>query len=203
MTYGQPPHGGQGEPERDDQNSQPNHGHEQPQSGPYFGEQSSPPAYPAAGAYPGEYPGGYFPPPNLGAQDPKDLTLPLYGATLNQAVSRFFGNYATFSGRASKSEYWWATLASCLAVTGLVLLGAIAAAVIDTDEVSALFAIVLILFGLALTVPTISLAVRRLHDANLSGWLYLLSFIPLVNYFTWAVFGMLSTNPAGARYDAR
>lgn len=65
------------------------------------------------------------------------------------------------------------------------------------------FAIVLILFALALAVPTISLAVRRLHDANLSGWLYLLSFIPLINYFTWAVFGMLSTNPAGARYDAR
>ncbi|TDZ82109.1 Inner membrane protein YhaI [Mycobacteroides salmoniphilum] len=199
MTYGQPPHGGQGEPERDDENGQPNHGHEQPQSGPPFGEQFYPPAYPAAGGYSG----GYFPPPNLGAQDPKDLTLPLYDATLNQAVSRFFGNYATFSGRASKSEYWWATLASCLAVAALILLGAIAAAVIDIDAVSALFAIVLILFGLVLTVPTISLAVRRLHDANLSGWLYLLSFIPLVNYFTWIVFGLLSTNPAGARYDAR
>lgn len=199
MTYGQPPHGDQGEPERDDQNSQPDHGHDQPHSGPSFGEQPYPPAYPAAGAYPG----GYFPPPNLGAQNPKDLTLPLYDATLNQGVSRFFSNYLNFSGRASKSEYWWPILASFLVAVVVLILGSTAAAVLDSDAVSAGTGIVLGLFGLTLALPTISLTIRRLHDANLSGWLYLLSFIPLVNYFTWIVFGLLSTNPAGARYDAR
>ena len=39
------------------------------------------------------------------------LSQPLYGATLGQAVKRYFTKYATTSGRASRSEYWWATLA--------------------------------------------------------------------------------------------
>ena len=47
----------------------------------------------------------------LGATDPRDLTLPLYGATFGQAVARFFRSYARFSGRASRSEYWWVQLA--------------------------------------------------------------------------------------------
>lgn len=38
------------------------------------------------------------------------LNRPLWGATFGQAVSRFFRKYATFSGRASRSEYWWVAL---------------------------------------------------------------------------------------------
>jgi uncharacterized membrane protein YhaH (DUF805 family) len=56
------------------------------------------------------------------------LSQPLYGATLGQAVSRFFRKYATFTGRASRSEYWWMALAlflitlvpSALLTVGLV-----------------------------------------------------------------------------------
>lgn len=39
------------------------------------------------------------------------LSTPLYGATPGQAITRFFRKYATFSGRASRSEYWWVALA--------------------------------------------------------------------------------------------
>jgi hypothetical protein len=42
------------------------------------------------------------------------LDKPLYGATFGQAISRFFKKYATFSGRASRSEYWWWVLASAI-----------------------------------------------------------------------------------------
>ena len=35
------------------------------------------------------------------------LSAPLYGATFGQAIARFFKKYATFSGRASRSEFWW------------------------------------------------------------------------------------------------
>ena len=38
------------------------------------------------------------------------LDQPLYGASLPQAVGRFFRKFATFSGRASRSEYWWVYL---------------------------------------------------------------------------------------------
>lgn len=57
------------------------------------------------------------------------LSSPLYGATFGHAVSRFFRKYATFSGRASKSEYWWVALAffllglvpNVLTITGMVI----------------------------------------------------------------------------------
>ena len=39
---------------------------------------------------------------------PAPLDLPQYGATFGQAIARFWGKYTTFSGRASRSEYWWA-----------------------------------------------------------------------------------------------
>jgi len=54
---------------------------------------------------------------------------------------------------------------------------------------------------LAIALPSISVSVRRLHDANMSGWMYLLACIPILNYVTWIVFGVLSTNPEGARFD--
>ncbi|MGV0585656.1 DUF805 domain-containing protein [Mycobacteroides chelonae] len=197
MTYGQPQYGGHGEPERSE-GGQPNFGSGQPQGGPVFGEQPYPPAYPAGSGYAG----GFGPPPNPGAQNPRDLTLPLYGATFRQLVTRFFGNYATFSGRASKSEYWWPVLAAFLVFAVSIVLLAIVSAV-DIDAVTVIVGIVLVLFALALILPSVSVSIRRLHDANLSGWLYLLSFVPVVNYFTAIVFGLLNTDPAGARYDRR
>ena len=45
------------------------------------------------------------------ATDPHDLTLPLYGAPFGPALSRFFRSYVRFSGRASRSEFWWPVLA--------------------------------------------------------------------------------------------
>ncbi|SMX99480.1 Protein of unknown function (DUF805) [Brevibacterium aurantiacum] len=45
-----------------------------------------------------------------GAASPEDLSLPLYGASFGQAVKRFFKKYTHFSGRASRSEFWWMAL---------------------------------------------------------------------------------------------
>ena len=43
------------------------------------------------------------------------LELPYYGAPPVEAVKRVFQKYAVFSGRASRSEYWWWALASAVA----------------------------------------------------------------------------------------
>ena len=53
---------------------------------------------------------------------------------------------------------------------------------------------------LASIVPAIAVSARRLHDANLSGWLYLISLIPcgsIVLIVLWC----LPSKPEGARYD--
>jgi uncharacterized membrane protein YhaH (DUF805 family) len=142
------------------------------------------------------------------------LDKPLYGASFGQAVQRFFRKYATFSGRASRSEYWWAVLFLFLVnlliwIPGIALGVATGTPTIDSsgrDSVSpgpafVPFAILGILFFLAVIVPGIAVTVRRLHDANLSGLFYLLGFVPSVGGIILLVLTVLESRPEGARFD--
>jgi uncharacterized membrane protein YhaH (DUF805 family) len=82
------------------------------------------------------------------------------------AVASCFSQYATFSGRALRSEYWWWTL--------FVFLGSIATAIVN-DKVS-------FLFSLATLLPYLAVGARRLHDIGKSGWWQLVNFIPLLGW---------------------
>ena len=73
--------------------------------------------------------------------------LPTVG--FGEAISRGFTNYFTFSGRASRPEYWWWVLFT-------FLLGLIPFA------------------GLVTLIPTLAVTSRRLHDIGKSGWLQIL-----------------------------
>ncbi len=147
--------------------------------------------------------------PYNGASSPADLDRPLYGATMGQAVSRFFKKYATFSGRASRSEYWWLSLFMLIiAVVFGVLFGIIVAtsaqAMDDTGEIpgaAIALLVVMFLFGLATIVPTLALQWRRLHDANLAGPFYFLSFIPSIGGIIVFVLSVLPPKPEGRRFD--
>lgn len=144
------------------------------------------------------------------------LDQPLYGATFGQAISRFFRKYAVFSGRASRSEYWFVVL--FLALVGILIWvpGIVLGLATGTQTISSTtgrpttepgpiiipFVIVGILFYLGTLVPGIAVNVRRLHDANLSGLLYLLVLIPNVGGLVVLVLSALQSNPQGARFDA-
>ena len=84
--------------------------------------------------------------------------------TFSESIQTCFSKYADFNGRASQSEYWWFFL--------FILLVGIVASVISQ--------IVGGLFYLAILVPSIAAAARRLHDTDKSGWLLLIGIIPLV-----------------------
>jgi len=138
------------------------------------------------------------------------LSQPLYGATFGQAVQRFFAKYATTGGRASRSEYWWAALAVGLVnfVFAILLLVShgVSANTDGTFNFSPLGVVVLIiwiLFELAVIIPHISVSVRRLHDANLSGYLFLLILIPSLGGLIVFILALLPTNPAGSRFDVK
>ena len=99
--------------------------------------------------------------------------------------------YATFQGRAARSEYWWFVLFSI--IVGVVLIGlAIATgggAMMEGRDPSVLSMIFFGLYGifyLAIIIPSIAVAVRRLHDRNMSGWWFLgfmlLSLVPFVGF---------------------
>lgn len=81
--------------------------------------------------------------------------------SFTEAVKVCFQKYATFKGRASRSEYWWFTLFSSL--LGALGGGLESAMGSDGQALSALF-------GIATFLPTLSVSVRRLHDTNRSGW---------------------------------
>ena len=137
------------------------------------------------------------------------LWAPYYGAPIGAAIQRFFKKYAAFSGRASRSEYWWVALA--LGVIGLVLqiltgiLGAAGSTTTSTGTApgpGAFVGLILIfVFYLAVLIPSIALLVRRLHDGNFSGWIALLGLVPFVGGLAILVFALLPSNPAGQRFD--
>lgn len=131
------------------------------------------------------------------------LWAPYYGAPFPVAVKRFFKKYATFSGRASRSEYWWWMLVSILVTLGLTALsgGLTAEAGSEPGTGNILFSFVLLIWALGTIVPSIALTVRRLHDSNKSGWLYLLGLIPIVGGLIVLILTVLPADPAGQRYD--
>lgn len=87
--------------------------------------------------------------------------------------------YATFKGRATRSEYWLFTLVNVIVVLGLAGM-AIEAKIDWLINVAGLY-------WLATIIPSFSVAVRRLHDTGRSGWFLLLSFIPIVGVYVFII----------------
>jgi uncharacterized membrane protein YhaH (DUF805 family) len=91
---------------------------------------------------------------------------------MQQAVVSVLSQYATFSGRAPRSEYWWYSLAVLLVSFFIAVLDALLFPTSAIDLSS--------LFALAVFVPGMAVSVRRLHDIDKSGWNLLWIFLPLV-----------------------
>lgn len=89
------------------------------------------------------------------------------------AVQTVLSKYATFSGRARRSEYWWFVLFNAI-VTMLALVADAALGFTDAGGAGP----VLIVAVLALFLPGLAVTARRLHDTGRSGWWMLLSFVP-------------------------
>ena len=91
------------------------------------------------------------------------------------AVKSGFRRYAGFSGRASRSEFWWWALFLAL-VFGLFGI------VYGYSQSSPTIAGVIWLAVGGLVLPTLAVAVRRLHDTGRSGWWYLITIVPFGSF---------------------
>jgi len=143
------------------------------------------------------------------------LGAPLYGATFPQAVSRFFRKYATFSGRASRSEYWWWVLANVLVAFAFNLVGSLVDAGWEPRPIDPLspFAsgglfslasptgVVFLIYAAGTVIPALALTWRRLHDSDRSGAWFFIVFIPLIGAVVLLIFTLLRPRPSGARFD--
>lgn len=94
--------------------------------------------------------------------------------------------YAVFTGRASRSEYWYFALFN--------IIFSIVAGIIDTiinDQSD----ILRTLYGLAVLVPGLAVGVRRLHDTNRSGYTILLCLIPIIGWIALIYMYCLDSTP--------
>ncbi|HLI65618.1 MAG TPA: DUF805 domain-containing protein [Caulobacteraceae bacterium] len=98
--------------------------------------------------------------------------------------------YVDFNGRAGKAEFWWFVLFYVVVYVVVAIIGGLI-------HVPALAGLVV----LGLFLPNLAVAVRRLHDTNRSGWMYLIGLIPLVGFILlivwWVGDGTVGDNQYG------
>lgn len=157
------------------------------------------------------------------------ISEPLRSASIGEAMARFVGGAFRWRGRASRSEYWWWQLVNVVVLLvaqvgipvlvtgqtpepaiGLGPFGSLFYAYFDlpvwavgdvpSNPIASFGLLFAGLWLLATVIPGVSVAVRRLHDSDLSGWWALLAVVP----FGAAVVLLLALRRprvGGARFD--
>lgn len=91
-----------------------------------------------------------------------------------------FDNYANFEGRARRSEYWYFGLMNLLLLIVPIII--MFTGIESGGTLYYIGLVLVVLAGLVLFIPSLAVAVRRLHDTGKSGWWYLIGVIPIVSY---------------------
>lgn len=100
-------------------------------------------------------------------------------------------HYATFSGRATRSQFWLFTLVYFI-IAAVALVVDQVLQIDPTGEAQVVTGIV----SLVHLIPSLAIWVRRLHDINRSGWWLLIAFVPLVGLIVLIVFACTASQPA-------
>ena len=173
--YGQPQQGGYGQPQGG--YGQPQGGYGQPPQGGYtpygggpYGQQPFQAGYGAPYDPPPPGPDGYLRGGTVGFGD---------------AIKLAFRSWSVYTGRASRSAYWWYALFAFIVylVADVIFLRAI-----GHGAGLALY----VLFALGMLVVSLPLAVRRLHDTDRSGFWIFIGLIPFVGGIVLLVFTLLA-----------
>lgn len=99
--------------------------------------------------------------------------------TFGEAVSTCWKKYGDFDGRAQRPEFWWWILfVTLLQVAASIVLTVLLVLFQNAGFLQWLGVMIFMIVVLAVILPSIAVSVRRLHDRDLSGWWYLLGFVP-------------------------
>ncbi len=146
-----------------------------------------------------------------GQSAPQQLETPEFSPRPQQmmgfmdALTTVFRNkYATFSGRASRSEYWWSYLGIAVISMVLQIIGIVGGLALGSvnEGLGALFGLAAFAGLLALLIPSLSVNVRRLHDTGKSGWMLLIILIPCIGFILWLVWMIEDGQPHVNAYGA-
>jgi uncharacterized membrane protein YhaH (DUF805 family) len=182
--YGQPVGGGYGQA-----GGQPAGGYGQQYGQQQYGQQYGQQQYGQPGG--GQYgaPQGYAPQQGYGGQRGYLQGGPV---DFQNAIKLQWQNVTNFEGRASLSAYWWYALGIFVAAIVLEIL----AFSVGSIAIVGLVGLVMLVLGLS----GLSLAVRRLHDSDKSGWMLLCSLIPFVGGIVVLVFMLMPGTPGQNRF---
>jgi uncharacterized membrane protein YhaH (DUF805 family) len=115
-----------------------------------------------------------------------------------ESIKHVFGNLTNFSGRASRSEFWWFYL--FIVIVAAVL--SIIASATGASSGSGGGVITFIIYVIVI-LAILSVSVRRLHDSNKSGWLILLNLLPCIGPIILIIFWVQPSTEGDNRHGPR
>jgi len=104
--------------------------------------------------------------------------------------------YAVFSGRARRAEFWYFTLFLFLFSVAFQLVDW----VLGLNKVAAGLGFFSLILGLATLLPSLAVAVRRLHDTGRSGWWLFIGLVPVAGFIILLVFYVQDSQPGSNAY---
>ena len=102
--------------------------------------------------------------------------------TMIEAIKSGYFNYANFSGRSTRSAYWWWALFQIAVTVAIALLEGGGTSVVGDGSASFTYnaGIFGLIWSLGNLLPSLAVGIRRLHDLDRSGWWLVLALIPLI-----------------------
>ena len=104
--------------------------------------------------------------------------------------------YADFSGRARRMEYWMFVLFNVMIAFVLLIIDNIIGIAFEDIGYGPLY----LIYCLAIIIPSLAVAVRRLHDSGRSGWWLLISLIPFIGGIWLLVLLLMDSDPHDNAY---
>ena len=113
-------------------------------------------------------------------------------------------NYTLFTGRATRSEYWYFVLFNLIFSIVAIIIDNIIGTKISMDSINGPMALpygyIYILYWLAVLLPALAVTVRRLHDVNKSGWFILICLIPFIGAIWLLILMVTDSDPGENKY---
>lgn len=131
-----------------------------------------------------------------GAYGIADTSNPVPGPGFTEAVKTCLSKFATFSGRARRSEYWYFVLFIFVANLVVGFIGNIIFGTPPQGQVNMLQRI----FSAVIFIPHMAVTWRRLHDIGKSGLWFLLTLLPVIGWIILLVFEARDSEPGENRF---